>query len=122
MIDTKYYRQAIIVGETTDLTHRQYAYTPGKGMPMPRTGDLISHAGAKGLLWPFLDYFEAPGDLTDTRAHAIFRECRPFKDFVYPIRDRAFLHTKEAFGFWSGAPLEESVATLKRLLLEYLGV
>ena len=120
LLGTKYYRRAIIVGETADLAHRQHMYLPGKGMETPQAGDLVSYSGAKGLLWPFLDFFPAPRTLSDTDVHDLFRRVRPFKDFVYPIRDMAGLHTKEGFGFWGNAPLEEGVALLKRLLLEYL--
>ncbi len=120
LLGTKYYRKAIIVGETTDLVHRQHMYSPGKGMAVPDTGDLASHSGVKGLLWPFLDFFPAPKKLSDTDVHALFTSTRPFKDFVYPIRDPAALHTKEGFGFWGDPPLEEAVERLKRLLLEHL--
>jgi hypothetical protein len=120
LLGTKYYRRAIIVGETTDLIHRQCMYAPGKGMAVPATADLVSYSGLKNLPWPFMDYFEAPGDISDKEVHGMFVRARPFKDFVYPIRDMQNMHTKEAFGFWSGVPLEEAVAQLKRLLLEYL--
>lgn len=120
LLGTKYYRRAIIVGETTDLIHRQHMYTSGKGMAVPATGDLVSYSGLKNLPWPFMDYFEAPGDISDKEVHGMFVRTRPFKDFVYPIRDMQNMHTKEAFGFWSAVPLEEAVAQLKRLLLEYL--
>jgi len=121
LIDTSYYRRAIIVGETADLVHRQHMYSPGKGMVAPRTGDLVSYSGLKNLPWPFMDYFEAPGGISDKTIHELFERTRPFKDFVYPIRDMQNMHTKEAFGFWSAVPLEEAVRQLKRLLLEYLG-
>lgn len=121
LLATKYYRKAIIVGETTDLVHRQHMYSPGKGMVSPRTGDLVSYSGLKNLPWPFMDYFEAPGGISDKEIHDLFKRMRPFKDFVYPIKDMRNMHTKEAFGFWSSVPLEEAVAQLKRLLLEYLG-
>lgn len=121
LIDTPYYRRAVIVGETTDLVHRQHMYSPGKGMVAPRTGDLVSYSGLKNLLWPFMDYFEAPGGISDKEIHELLKSVRPFKDFVYPIRDKQNMHTKEAFGFWSTVPLEEAVKQLKRLLLEYLG-
>lgn len=121
LIDTPYYRRAVIVGETTDLVHRQHMYSPGKGMVAPRTGDLVSYSGLKNLLWPFIDYFEAPGGISDKDIHELFKSVRPFKDFVYLIRDKRNMHTNEAFGFWSAVPLEEAVEQLKRLLLEYLG-
>lgn len=119
LLGTKYYRKAIIVGETSDLIHRQHMYSPGKGMAVPQAGDLISYSGARGLLWPFLDYFLAPDGWSDRRIHDLFIYTRPFKDLVYPIRDMAVIHTKEAFGFWGRCPLEESVSRLKRLLLDY---
>lgn len=121
LLGTKYYRRAIIVGETADLVHRQHMYAPGKGMIVPRTGDLVSYSGLKNLPWPFMDYFEAPGSISDKAIHELFERTRPFKDFVYPIRDMQNMHTKEAFGFWSSISLEESVKQLKRLLLEHLG-
>lgn len=121
LIDTPYYRRAIIVGETTDLVHRQHMYSPGKGMVSPATGDLVSYSGLKNLPWPFMDYFEAPGGILDKTIHELFERTRPFKDFVYPIRDMQNMHTKEAFGFWGTIPLEEAVIQLKRLLLEYFG-
>lgn len=120
LIGTKYYRKAIIVGETVDLARRQFHYMPGKGMYMPKTGDLKSYAGAKGLLWPFLDYIEAKPPLSDRDVHSIFVRYRPFTDFVYPIRDMEEMHTTEAFGFIGEPPLEDGVERLKRLLLEYL--
>lgn len=120
LLGTKYYRKAIIVGETTDLIHRQHMYSPGKGMEMPAAGDLVSYSGAKGLLWPFLDYFEAPISLSDKDIHELFIRSRPFKDFVYPIRDMSSLHTKEGFGFWGSPRLEDAVERLKRLLLDHL--
>lgn len=89
LIGTKYYRRAIIVGETTDLVHRQHMYTPGKGMIMPKTGDLVSYAGLKNLPWPFMDYFEAPAGMSDKDLHELFTSIRPFKDFVYNrLRER----------------------------------
>lgn len=121
LIGTKYYRRAIIVGETVDLIHRQAMYSPGKGMAVPRTGDLVSYAGLKNLPWPFLCHFEAPPGISDKDIHELFRMARPFKDFVYPIRDMANMHTKEAFGFWANIPLEDVVAQLERFLLEHLG-
>lgn len=65
LLGTKYYRRAAIVGETTDLIHRQHMYTPGKGMAAPATGDLVSYSGLKNLPWPFMDYFEAPAGMSD---------------------------------------------------------
>lgn len=120
LLGTKYYRRAVIVGETTDLVHRQHMYSPGKGMVAPKTGDLVSYSGLKNLLWPFIDYFEAPGGISDKDIHDLFKRTRPFKDFVYPIRDKQNMHTNEAFGFWSTVPLEDAIAQLKSLLLEYL--
>ena len=120
LLGTKYYRRAIIVGETTDLIHRQHMYTPGKGMVAPMAGDLVSYSGQRNLPWPFMDYFEAPRGISDKTVHDLFGRTRPFKDFVYPIRDMQNMHTKEAFGFWAAVPLEDAVAQLKRLLLEYL--
>ena len=119
LLGTKYYRRAIIVGETSDLIHRQHMYTPGKGMIMPKTGDLVSYAGLKNLPWPFMDHFEAPNGMTDRKLHELLAWVRPFKDFVYPIRDMPNMYTKEAFGFWGTIPLEDAVAQLKRLILEY---
>lgn len=121
LLGTKYYRRAIIVGETTDLVHRQHMYTPGKGMITPKTGDLVSYSGLKNLPWPFMDYFEAPTGMSDKDLHELFTMVRPFKDFVYPIKDMQNMHTKEAFGFWGTASLEDAIAQLKRLLLEHLG-
>lgn len=121
LLGTKYYRKAVIVGETTDLIHRQHMYTPGKGMAVPATGDLVSYSGLKNLPWPFMDYFEAPAGMSDRDIHALFISIRPFKDFVYPIKDAQNMNTKEAFGFWGTVSLEDSVAQLKRLLLEHLG-
>lgn len=120
LLGTKYYRRAVIVGETTDLIHRQYMYTPGKGMAAPATGDLVSYSGLKNLSWPFMDYFEAQAGMSDRDIHALFASIRPFKDFVYPIKDARNMNTKEAFGFWGTVSLEDSVAQLKRLLLEHL--
>lgn len=121
LLGTKYYRRAVIVGETTDLIHRQHMYTPGKGMAAPATGDLVSYSGLKNLSWPFMDYFEAQAGMSDRDIHALFVSIRPFKDFVYQIKDARNMNTKEAFGFWGTVSLEDSVAQLKRLLLEHLG-
>lgn len=119
LFGTKYYRKAIIVGETINLARRQHLYSPGKGMMTPQAGDIISYTGARGLLWPFMDYFLAPPNVSDKYIHDLFSWMRPFKDIVYPIRDMSALHTKEGFGFWGNLPLEEAVPQLKRLLLEY---
>lgn len=120
LLGTKYYRKAIIIGETADLIHRQHMYSPGKGMAVPPCGDLVSHTGMRGLLWPFIDFFPAPNGWSDRRIHELLIFMRPFKDMVYPIRDPMVLHTKEAFGFYGDLPIEDTVYRLKRLLLEYL--
>lgn len=120
LFGTKYYRKAVIIGETGDLVHRQCMYGPGKGFVMPQTGDLVSYTGAKGLMWPFMAYFEAPPGVTDKFLHELLAKRRPFTDFVYPIKDRLCFHSKEGFGFWHNEPLEDAVARLKRFIEEYL--
>lgn len=120
LLGTKYYRKAIIVGQTTDLYHRQCLYTVGKGMPQVKTGDLVSFDGRKHLPWPFLAHLTPPPGITDKSIHMLFETVRPFKDFVTPIKDVRNMHTKEAFRVWSDAPLEEVAAQLQRLIIEYL--
>lgn len=119
LLGTPYYRKAFIVGETFDLVHRQYMYAPGKGMHLPDTGDLVSYRGERGLLWPFLDYFEVPAGVSDRDIHRRLSTRRPFTDFVSPIRDRTNMYTREAFCLYGGR-LEDRVDQIKRLILDWL--
>lgn len=129
MADHPLYKKSFILGEADDLRIRQMQYNKmQKGFQKVHTGDLISMDGQDGLPFPFIDcmkfLIEVPHSNSknrhDTVIHSMLTHEKPFTDFIYNVKDKSLMNTKEAYAFYNSYDFIRDIERIKEFIIDRL--